>query len=200
MATFKPQNFDLTGINPVGSAADRLFLFWHAYNEEEGLLKNWHESTSHSPTQNQLLDFFLDTWGVGDWDVVHSDPPPRFPSLAYFQALGVVSHQLREEIKKNVLNKVFVRSGDGFVFPPQLQPGVTRAQADQLAQAEIDKIISAFEGCEIKSLKFIDRNADDQANTNCGGQNIYLHALVRMMDIETHCFEIQKQFLQTGRP
>ena len=192
---------NLAGTDPVHSPADRLFLVWHAYDVEEGLLQDWHNSTAHDgSTNNELLDFFLDTWGKGDWTIVRRDPPPNFPDTAYFQALGVVSHQLRQEIRKNVLDEILVPEGDKFKLPPKLKDGVTREYADKRAQAEIDKILSAFRDCEIKSLRVIDREAANQADNNCEGQNIYLHALVRMMDIETHCFVIQKNFLETGRP
>lgn len=195
--------YNLARTDPVNSAVDRLFLLWHAYDEEEALLKEWHEDTANAqkPTGNPLFDFFLDTWGKGLWADVRTPNIP-FPQRTYFQALGVVSHQLRQQIRSNVLDQVLQPDGAGkFILPPTLKPPYDNdpAAANKLAQAEIDKILAAFDKCEIASLKLIDQYVETTVNSTCP-QDVYLNALLRMMLIETHCFEIQKQFLQTGRP
>jgi hypothetical protein len=180
--------------DPVNSPLDRLFLFWNSYVEEEKLLKDWHESTARvpQPTFNILFDSFLDSWGKGSWDDVRNDMP--FDKRSYFQALGVVSHQLIEQIRANVLG--------GFLVGDVLRRDLSeddRKDGDRRAQDEIEKILAGFNECVIPSLKNLDKEVEEERDRdNCRG-DVYLDALVRMMLIETRCFEIQKHFLATGK-
>jgi hypothetical protein len=191
---FPTGKYNLAGIDRA-SDLNKLFLFWHAYDEEEELLREWHESTAHGSTNNELLDSFLDTWGEGAWKDVETPAP--WPRRTYFQALGVVSHQLRKNIRDNVLNEVLEPEGDKFKLPPTLKEGVDPKYAESLAQNEIGKILNAFNKCEILSLAQIDAYVHQTLNNNCP-QDVYLNALLRMTCIETGCFEVQKHFLETG--
>ena len=103
---FDPAKYPFDHVDPENSVVDRLFLFWHSYDKEEKLLKDWHNYTAgvSKPTGNVLFNSFLNTWGKGDWNKVKSPDVP-FSDRTYFQALGVVSHQLRQEIRDNVLER-----------------------------------------------------------------------------------------------
>ena len=59
--------------------------------------------TVPQPTNNILFDSFLDSWGKGRWEEVEDDDVP-FEKRSYFQALGVVSHQLIKQLRANVLD------------------------------------------------------------------------------------------------
>jgi hypothetical protein len=193
---FDPVKYPFDRVDPEHSEWVRLFLFWHAYDEEEKLLQDWHNSTAgvSKPTGNVLFDSFLNTWGKGNWGDV--DTPANWSQRTYFQALGVVSHQLRQEIRDNVLDKILVPEGDRFKLPPELKKGVDPKEAERLAHDEINRIKDAFEKCEIKGLEQADECASKTVK-NCPN-DIYLQALLRMMLIETGCFKIQKHFLEEG--
>jgi hypothetical protein len=196
MMAFNPAKYPFDHVNPENSVVDRLFLFWHAYDEEEQLLQDWHNSTAgvSKPTGSVLFDSFLNTWGKGNWRDVNT--PAKWSQRTYFQALGVVSHQLRQQIRDNVLDKILVPEGDRFKLPPELKKGVDPKEAERLAHDEIDKIKDAFEKCEMQGLEQVDACAK-KALENCQN-DVYLQALLRMMLIETGCFKIQKHFLEDG--
>jgi hypothetical protein len=184
--------------DPEKHALGKLFWFWHAYDREDELLQVWHDSTARvsKPTGNVLFDSFLDTWGKGDWQEVKDDSVP-FEKRSYFQALGVVSNQLSEQCRRNVLDRFLVPQGDKFKLPPELKPGVDPTEAERLAQDEIAKLLAAFNHAEIPSLKNIDKRVKEERDNS--PDNRYLNALLRMMLIETRCFEIQKKFLEEGK-
>jgi hypothetical protein len=183
-------------LDPENHAWIRLALFWHAYAEEFKLLESWHISTERAqrPTGNILYDSFLDTWGKGKWNEVEDDSVP-FEKRTYFQALGVVSHQLLKHLR-NVLNTILVSDGDKFKLPPELKPGIDPKDADKMAQGEIDKITTALDRCVIPGLEKADKEVKNVLD-NCP-KDPYLNALLRMMLIETKCFKIQRHFLEKG--
>jgi hypothetical protein len=82
-------------------------------------------------------------------------------------------------------------------LPPELKPGVDPTEAERLAQDEIAKLLAAFNRVEIPSLKNIDNRVKEERDNS--PNNRYLNALLRMMLIETRCFEIQKKFLEEGK-
>lgn len=192
MARFKPQTLNLPGVDPKKSDLDKLFLFWHAYEEEAKLLQEWHEDTATAPkpTGNVLFDSFLITWGNGSW---HTNPSPK---NTYFQALGVVSADLRRKIRDSVLDAFLVPEGTGFKLPPTLKDPKQRGEAERLAKAEIEALVDAFNDPEIPGLEKVDGVAEKVRDNS--KKDIYLSALVRMMYIETGCFKIQRHFLETG--
>ena len=105
---------------------------------------------------------------------------------------------------RNVLNEVLVSQGDGF-RPFEPKPGIDINSPDAMAQAEIDKILRAFNHPDIpqsepvgpiQSLKNIDEKMEQERDRS--PDNCYLNALLRMMRIETRCFEIQQNFLDKG--
>jgi hypothetical protein len=196
---FDPQIYPFGRLHPTNSPLDRLFLFWHCYDEEDKLLQDWHDSTHlvPKPTGNILFDSFLNTWGKGEWNEVRNGRE-QFEKRSYFQTLGVVSHFLIKRIRENVLNDVLVPDGDKFKLPPELKPGVDQKAADRQAQTEIEELKRVFEECEIRSLKKLDKEAKEESHRGDCRDDAYLKALVRMMEIETRCFEIQKHFLAKG--
>jgi hypothetical protein len=105
---------------------------------------------------------------------------------------------LIKRIRENVLNRVLVPEGDKFKLPPELKPGVERKDADRQAQTEIDALVAGFKECEIRSLKNLDKEAKEESDRKDCRDDVYLKALLRMMLIETRCFEIQKHFLEKG--
>jgi hypothetical protein len=192
MARFKPQTYNLAGVDPKKSDLAKLFLFWHAYDEEAKLLQEWHEDTATAPkpTGNVLFDSFLVTWGDRPWN---TNPSPK---NTYFQALGVVSAHLRQKIRDSVLDEFLVPEGTGFKLPPTLKDPKKRDQAERRAKDEIAILLDAFNDPEIPGLEKVDKEAEKVRDTS--KKNFYLSALVRMMNIETGCFKIQKRFLEKG--
>ena len=188
----EPQTYNLAGVDPKKSHLDRLFLFWHAYDEEAKLLKDWHESTAtvSKPTGNVLYDSFLITWGDGPWNTSPS------PKNTYFQALGVVSADLRQKIRSSVLDAFLVPEGTGFKFPPTLKDPSQRGEAEKRAKDEIASLSRAFDDPEIPGLEKVDKRAEEVRDKS--RKDSYLSALVRMMNIETGCFKIQRHFLEEG--
>lgn len=187
-------NFD-----PANSFTDKLFLFWAAYEKEAPLLEEWHSSTARirSPipggppasTGNILYNSFLDTWGK---DKFVNDLP--LDEKSYFSALGTVSSRLRQDCF-DVLDKILEKKVDG-TFKVPLKLKIDKPTAEQMAQDKISKLLDAFNKFEIPSLQKIDEKARQESDTSPNDD--YLKALLRMMLIETRCFEIQKHFLETG--
>lgn len=184
-----PRFFD-----PTRYALGRLYYFWNAYDREAAFLESWHISTASvgRTTGNILFDSFLDTWGKGNWREVENPGPIKDKS--YFQALGVVSHDLRQKIRTRVLDRYLVSVG--YELKPQLKNEADQPEAEGRANGEINEILAAFDKCEIVSLEKLDKATKDELD-KCP-EDVYLKSLLRMMQIETRCFRIQRQFLVHG--
>ena len=200
--TFNPVKFANDGLDPVGSHLDRLFMFWQCYVEEERLLADWHDSTANypgKPTSNPLFNSFLDSWGEGTWEDLKDENVP-FEKRSYFQALGVVSRRLIEEIQAKVLKDFVVPDGKTWRLRRDLSE-VDRTNGEKLAKDEITTLLAAFDTCRIPSLKNVDKKVEDERDTEkCREDStVYLDALVRMMNIEIDCFITQAHFLKEGK-
>jgi hypothetical protein len=184
-------------MDPVNSYADRLYLFWHAYEEEaNSLLEKWHNdpkrikaaNDSAGGSGNPLYDSFLDTWGNGPFE---SDSVP-LERKSYFAALGFVSRWLRDRClgvlatdPKNPKLAVVDESG---------KPMLALNKSDKDARDKVADLTNVFKG-ELDGLDKVDTTTEDVAR----GEDRYLRALRRMMLIETDCFKTQKYFLENGR-
>ena len=189
----------MADLNPQKSQVDRLFLFWQAYDREANdLLRRWHnDAAQRKPggSGNVLYESFLDTWGNDDFQ---NNLP--LEQKSYFSVLGVVSKELRDQCTV-VLDQVLEREkfGEGtpggrYKIPLQLL--LDRSDADTKAGNTIGDILKAF-NLEHTNLKNkIDPFVADAVKA--ANQDLYLEALQRMMNIETKCFGIQKEFLESG--
>jgi hypothetical protein len=187
--------------DPVNSHLDRLFLFWEAYDKEfTNLLKHWHDDTAQirrpvgqvRSTGNVLYDSFLDTWGEGEFE---NNLP--LEQKTYFSALGVVSKGLRDQCTE-VLDQVLQREAEGAPggrYKVPLQLLIDRPTAESKAQDTIKDILKPF-NLEHANLK--DKIDPFVADAVKASNDLYLEALQRMMNIETKCFGIQKEFLESG--
>jgi hypothetical protein len=192
-------------LDPQNYQVDRLYLFWQAYDKEARLLKDWHISTSRVrqpannvppiSTGNVLYDSFLDTWGKGEFE--NNSP---LEQKSYFSVLGVVSKELRDRCTE-VLDQILQRvpggestPGGRYVVP--LQPIIDRSDAESKAQDTIKAIVKPF-SLEHANLK--DKIDPFVADAVKASNDLYLEALQRMMNIETKCFGIQKDFLESGK-
>ena len=93
------------------------------------------------------------------------------------------------------MDKILEKKVDG-TFKVPLKLKIDKPTAEQMAQDKISKLLDAFNKFEIPSLQKIDEKARQESDTSPNDD--YLKALLRMMLIETRCFEIQKHFLETG--
>jgi hypothetical protein len=188
----------MVDLNPQKSHLDRLFLFWQAYDKEaEDLLRRWHnDAAQRKPggSGNVLYESFLDTWGVDDFE---NNLP--LEQKSYFSALGVVSKGLRDQCTE-VLDQVLEREKHGEGTPGgrykiPLQLLADGSDADSKAEDTIRDILKSF-SLELANLKNkIDPIVADSVKAS---KDPYLEALQRMMNIETKCFGIQKEFLESG--
>jgi hypothetical protein len=184
-------------MDPVNSYTDRLYLFWHAYEDEaNSLLEKWHDdpkrikaaNESSGGSGNPLYDSFLDTWGNGPFE---SDSVP-LEKKSYFAALGYVSRWLRDRClevlatdPKNPKMAVVDASG---------KPMLALNKSDKDARDKVADLAELFKG-ELGGIDKVDTAAEDVAR----GEDRYLRALLRMMKIETDCFQTQSYFLEQGR-
>jgi hypothetical protein len=195
--------------NPVDVPWHRLYQFWEAYDKEyTNLLKKWHNDTAQLrrppppprpgepkrdpwpiPSGNVLYDSFLDTWGEGNFE----DESVGLDEKSYFAALATASVEPRAECLK-VLQHILEIDEDGVPLdPPQLKVPVEEANAK--AEAARGKLLTRF-STDFDALK---NKVDPNVRNAIGGSDDrYLKALLRMMDIETECFRVQRDFLKTG--
>jgi hypothetical protein len=181
------------GRDPVGSYLDRLFLFWQCYVLEENLLADWHDSAFKYPGRphHQLFESFLDAWGKDPWE--KTNETVDFEKQSYFQALGVVSHRLIEQLQGGVLGEFLVKEGNTW----SLRQDVS-ADAEKRAEEEIRTLVKGFDECRIPTLEKAKKEVEEEADSAKCGKDIYLDALTRMIDIEEKCGLIQAHFLKTG--
>ena len=178
----------------------RLFLFWEAYNKEFiNLLKKWHNDTAQIrmpgprrgpiSTKNVLYDSFLDTWGMGNFE----DDRVELGQKSYFAALAAASIEPRAECLE-VLREILETGPDGDPKePPRLRvpPEEANAKAKE-ALADLEKRFS-------NEFDTLHNKVDPKLRELIGGSgDTYLKALLRMMEIETECFKVQRDFLETG--
>jgi hypothetical protein len=191
-------------LDPQNSHIDRLYLFWRAYDEEAKLLADWHDSASRvrqppnlppASTGNVLYDSFLDTWGKGEFE--NNSP---LDQKSYFSVLGVVSKELRDQCTR-VLDQILERvpggeatPGGRYVLPLQLV--INRSAADSKAQDTINDLLRPL---SLEHAKLKDKIDPFVADAIRASNDLYLEALQRMMNIETKCFGIQKEFLESGK-
>jgi hypothetical protein len=186
--------------DPEGTAWHKLFLFWEAYDKEfTKLLMKWHNDAAQvrtpgpkeppRTTGNVLYDSFLDTWGKGDFE----DGKVDLNKKSYFAALAVASVEPKAECL-NALRKILKTNNGGFEKPLQLK--VSPQEANVEAQKALDTLKVRFH----RDANDLDRKIDPKLREAIGNSpDIYLKALLRMMDIETKCFKVQDHFLQTGQ-
>jgi hypothetical protein len=199
MATPDPNKSLLPNPDPVNVTWHRLFLFWESYEKEFiNFLMDWHNDTAGKRTPgpgparstgNVLFDSFLDTWGMGDF-VDHEVPLEK---KSYFAALGVPSIAVRDECLK-VLKRILKTQEGEITNPPE---PIDEGEANDAAQKELETLSKEF-GDVIKTLKTKIDPCVEKAYKESNGDD-YLEALLRMMRIETRCFEVQKHFLDTGK-
>ena len=148
---------------------------------------------------NALYKSFLDRCGEGTWEDIKDENVP-FEKRSYFQALGVVSRRLIEEIQAKVLKDFVVPDGKTLAIARDLSE-VDRTNGEKLAKDEITTLLAAFDTCRIPSLKNVDTKVEDERDTEkCREDStVYLDALVRMMNIEIDCFITQAHFLKEGK-
>jgi hypothetical protein len=181
-------------------------LFWEAYDDEFiTLLKKWHNDTAQLrrpgpppgdetgpgliSTGNVLYDSFLDTWGAGNFN----DPQVPLDKKSYFAALAVASVEPRTKCLE-LLKDILETDGARLRQPPTLK--VSQNEANAKAQAALDHLEQRFSN-EFDALH--DR-VDPKLREAIGeSSDTYLKALRRMMDIETECFKVQRDFLKTGK-
>ena len=198
MAMPDPDKSLLPNPDPEKKAWHRFFLFWESYEKEfTNLLMDWHNDTAgiRTPgpgparsTGNVLYDSFLDTWGKGNFvDSTGLD------QKSYFAALAVPSISVRDECLE-VLKRILKTENGQITNPPQ---PIDEEKANDAAQKELETLSMEF-GEVLEALKDkIDPCVENAFKESNG--NDYLEALLRMMRIETRCFEVQKHFLDTGK-
>lgn len=189
--------------DPVNTPWHRLFLFWEAYNKEFiNLLKKWHNDTAQirrpgpgeEPGElvssgNVLFDSFLDTWGEGNFQ----DPKVPLDKKSYFAALADASIEPRAKCFE-VLQDILETTKDDFKQPLKLK--VSPQEANAKAQEALDRLEKRFSN-EFGALH---DKVDPKLKEAIGdSSDTYLKALLRMMDIETECFKVQRDFLKTGK-
>lgn len=192
--------------DPVNTPWHRLFLFWEAYDKEFiDFLKKWHNDTAQQrrpgpqadepgptliSTGNVLFDSFLDTWGEGKFD----DPQVPLEKKSYFAALGVASIEPRKKCLQ-VLKDILETDRNGDLKEP-LKLKVSPEQANAKAQEALAQLEQRF-SIELGALK---DKVDPRLREAIGkSPDTYLQALLRMMEIETGCFQVQKDFLKSGK-
>ena len=201
MAKPDPDKSLLPEPDPEKIAWHKLFLFWESYEKEfTDLLADWHRDTvkRRTPdpdptvpprsTGNVLYDSFLDTWGKGKFE----DPNVSLDRKSYFAALADVSIGVRNECLK-VLRGILKADENGNITP-DLKVDVETA--NRKAQEELDRQFEIFNNVHQTLKTKIDPCVE---NAIQGSNDPYLKALLRMMLIETRCFEVQKNFLETGK-
>ncbi len=198
--------------DPVNIPWHRLFLFWEAYNNEYiNLLKKWHNDTAQLrrppgelgsvPTGNLLYDSFLDTWGKGQTSKTTTWSWVRRVTLRRLATASVKPRAACLDVLQQILE--IAKDGDGnpmlidgvpmFIDPPQLK--VSEQEANDKANEALQKLRIRFT-TEFNTLQNkVDTNMRELIG---GSDDTYLQALLRMMDIETECFKVQKNFLETG--
>ena len=185
--------------NPVGTAWHRLYLFWEAYDKEfKKLLMKWHNDAAQvrtpgtstpRTTGNVLYDSFLDTWGRGNF--VDDNVP--LDKKSYFAALAVASIDPRAECF-DTLRTILKTNNGAFEQPLQLTVSPEKANAE--AQRALDQLFKRFDN----DHSALECRIDPKLREAIGqSPDIYLKALIRMMDIETGCFKVQRDFLQSGK-
>jgi hypothetical protein len=189
--------------DPVNTPWHRLFLFWETYNKEFiNLLKKWHDDTAQLRTPgpgigpgplvssgNELYDSFLDTWGEGNFE----DPNVSLDDKSYFAAVGVASIEPRAQCLQ-VLKNILETNPNGDLKQP-LKLKVSPQVANNMAQAALDQLGTRFSNIYDTLKDKVDPNVSAAIG---GSSDTYLKCLQRMMDIETECFKVQRDFLKTG--
>jgi len=199
MAIPDPDKSLLPNPDPERKAWHRFFLFWESYEKEfTDLLMDWHNDTAGKRTPgpgpvrstgNILYDSFLDTWGKGNF----VDREVGLDQKSYFAALAVPSIPIRTEGLK-FLKTILKTENDQITNPPQ---AIDEGKADDAAQKQLETLSMEF-GEVLEALKTKVDPCVEKAFRESNG-NDYLEALLRMMRIETRCFEVQKHFLDTGK-
>ena len=156
------------------------------------LLPNTQEGLTTSCSKS-----FLDAWGRGQWEK-GTNETVQFEKQSYFQALGVVSHQLIEQLQTGVLGEFLVKEGNTWSLR-QAVSADARTNAEKRAEEEIGTIVKGFKECRIPTLEKAEKEVKDEAESAKCGEDIYLDALTRMIEIEKECGLIQAHFLKTGR-
>ena len=192
--------------DPVNTPWHRLFLFWEAYNKEfMNLLNKWHDDTAQIrrpgpgpgmgpgpavSSGNVLYDSFLDTWGEGNFE----DPNVPLDKKSYFAALAVASIEPRAKCLK-ALKDILETNANGDLKQP-LKLKVSPQVANDKAQEALDQLETRFSN-EFDALH---DKVDPKLREAIGeSRDTYFKALLRMMDIETECFKVQRDFLKTGK-
>jgi hypothetical protein len=186
--------------DPVNMPWHRLFLFWEAYNKEfMNLLNKWHDDTAQLRTPgpgpvvssgNVLYDSFLDTWGKGNFE----DPNVPLGEKSYFAAVAVASIEPRA--KCLAVLKDILETNDNGDFQQPLKLKVSPQVANDKAQEALNELENRFSN----EFDALNDKVDPKLREAIGASSdTYLKALRRMMDIETGCFKVQRDFLKTGR-
>jgi hypothetical protein len=190
--------------DPVNTPWHRLFLFWEAYNKEFiNLLNKWHDDTAQIrrpgpgplvSSGNVLYDSFLDTWGGGNFE----DPNVPLDKKSYFAALAIASIEPRAkcfEVLKDILETTQPDRKEPPLINEPLKLKVSQQEANAKAQEALDQLEKRFSN----EFDFLHDDVDPKLREAIGeSRDTYLKALIRMMDIETECFKVQRDFLKTG--
>jgi hypothetical protein len=188
--------------DPVGTAWHKLFLFWEAYDDEFTiLLTAWHDDaaqrragTPPRSSGNVLYDSFLDTWGKGNF----VDPNVPLDKKSYFAALAVASMEPKAICLGALEGILKTKREDGCFagFEDPLQLTVSPEKANEKAKEALATLVERFSN----EFNALDQKVDPKLREAIGqSSDTYLKALIRMMDIETECFKVQRDFLVTGK-
>jgi hypothetical protein len=189
----------LPNSDPVNKEWHRLFQFWESYDKEYNrLLETWHNETAevrrpdpsggYVSTGNVLYDSFLDTWGKDNFV-----DPKGLNAKSYFAALATASINPRDRCLETLKTILKTDANGNFTRPPE--PKNTEEEANAVADGILKSLAKQYWE-EFQILK----KCDDKVKEIIGSTNdSYLEALIRMMDIETRCFERQAHFLDTGK-
>ena len=68
-----------------------------------------------------------------------------------------------------------------------------------MAQDRLEQILNAFNNRAYQASKKIDPKREQKQSRQSSGRHLS-QSVARMMHIETECFKIQRDFLETGTP